>query len=127
MELFSLTGVAILLALGVTFLNGFTDAPNSIATTVATGALSMNRACVLSAICNFLGLTVSLLVNASVAKSILDGVELGAKREVGVIAILLSSVIFSSACWLFQCRQASRMQLWHRFAVLQLHFRKRQA
>jgi PiT family inorganic phosphate transporter len=36
-----------------------------------------------------------------VAKSILDGVELGAKREVGVIAILLSSVIFSSACWLF--------------------------
>ena len=101
MELFSLTGVAILLALGVTFLNGFTDAPNSIATTVATGALSMNRACALSAICNFLGLTVSLLVNASVAKSILDGVELGAKREVGVIAILLSSVIFSSACWLF--------------------------
>ena len=80
MELFSLTGVAILLALGVTFLNGFTDAPNSIATTVATGALSMNRACALSAICNFLGLTVSLLVNASVAKSILDGVELGAKR-----------------------------------------------
>ena len=48
MELFSLAGVAILLALGVTFLNGFTDAPNSIATTVATGALSMNRACALS-------------------------------------------------------------------------------
>lgn len=101
MELFSLTGVALLLALGVTFLNGFTDAPNSIATTVATKALSMNLACLLSAVCNLLGLLISLYANMSVAESVLAGASLGEKREIGIIVILLTTIIFAVACWIF--------------------------
>lgn len=101
MELFSLTGVALLLALGVTFLNGFTDAPNSIATAVATKALSMNSACLLSAVCNLLGLLISLYANMSVAESVLAGASLGEKREIGIIVILLTTIIFAVACWIF--------------------------
>lgn len=101
MELFSLTGVALLLALGVTFLNGFTDAPNSIATAVATKALSMNLACLLSAVCNLLGLLISLYANMSVAESVLAGASLGEKREIGIIVILLTTIIFAVACWIF--------------------------
>ena len=101
MELFSLTGVALLLALGVTFLNGFTDAPNSIATVVATKALSMNLACLLSAVCNLLGLLISLYANMSVAESVLAGASLGEKREIGIIVILLTTIIFAVACWIF--------------------------
>ena len=59
--------LALLLAFGVVLANGFTDAPNAIATTVCTGTLSMNRACLLSAICNLLGLGVVSLLNMSVA------------------------------------------------------------
>ena len=94
-------GIAIALALGVTFLNGFTDAPNSIATAVATGALSMRRACLVGAIFNLVGLVASLSVSMKVTQSVIDGANLENKREIGVISILFTTVLFSALCWLF--------------------------
>ena len=91
--------IAIALALGVTFLNGFTDAPNSIATSVVTGAFSMRQACLVSAIFNAIGLLISLAFNMSVTQSVIDGANLGNNREIGVISILLTTVLFSVLCW----------------------------
>ena len=93
--------IAIALALGVTFLNGFTDAPNSIATSVVTGAFSMRQACLVSANFNAIGLFISLAFNMSVTQSVIDGANFGNNREIGVISILLTTVLFSVLCWLF--------------------------
>lgn len=106
MELFSsistpLGALALALALGVVFINGFTDAPNSIATTVATGALSMNKACILCAICNLLGLGAMSLINMKVAESVFESADFGEKREVALVAVFATTVMFSLASWLF--------------------------
>ena len=53
-----LLGAAVLLTLAVIFVNGWTDAPNAIATVVGTGAMGMDRAIALAAVCNFFGVLV---------------------------------------------------------------------
>ena len=46
--------ISVLLTLGVVFVNGWTDAPNAIATCITTRCLSARKAIILSAIFNFL-------------------------------------------------------------------------
>ena len=47
--------LARLLVLAVIFVNGWTDAPNAIATAVGSGALTFRRGVWLAAACNFAG------------------------------------------------------------------------
>ena len=46
--------ITVVLTLGVIFVNGWTDAPNAIATCITTRCLSARKAIILSAIFNFL-------------------------------------------------------------------------
>ena len=50
--------VSTVLTLGVILVNGWTDAPNAIATCVSTRAIEVRRAIVMAAIFNFLGVLV---------------------------------------------------------------------
>lgn len=50
--------VALILTLGVTFVNGWTDAPNAIATAVGTRAMTPKTGVILAVIFNLLGVTV---------------------------------------------------------------------
>src|SRR5262245_1588611 len=52
---FFLLGVALLIALGFEFVNGFHDTANAVATVIYTHALPANFAVVWSAVFNFLG------------------------------------------------------------------------
>lgn len=92
---------AFLLALGVVFVNGFTDAPNAVATTVATKALSMNKACALCAIFNLLGLGCMSVLNMAVAKSIFDSADFAGKESVALCAVFISVIVFSVIAWRF--------------------------
>ena len=92
--------ICVLLALGVVLVNGFTDAPNAIATTVSTGALSMNRACLLCAVCNLLGLLVSSAFNMAVADTMLSLVAVKENRTLALCAIFISVIAFSLVAWL---------------------------
>ena len=47
--------VTVLLTLGVIFVNGWTDAPNAIATCIATRCINVRAAILTSAVFNFLG------------------------------------------------------------------------
>ena len=69
--------VSTLLTLGVILVNGWTDAPNAIATCVSTRAISARKAIVMAAICNFLGVFVMTAINASVAMTIYNMVDFG--------------------------------------------------
>ena len=90
--------VTILLTLGVIFVNGWTDAPNAIATCVATRCLRARTAIWMSAFFNFLGVFVMTQINSSVASTISNMVDFGNQTHealIGLCAALLSIVIYS--------------------------------
>ena len=89
---------SVILTLGVIFVNGWTDAPNSITGCVCSGALSMKKAVILASFCNFLGVTASSLLFPVVAKNIFEtaGVSGGA-----LCASLLSVIIMAVGAWWF--------------------------
>ena len=66
--------VTILLS-AVIFFNGFSDAPNAIATCVSTRAISPKRSLIMAAIFNFLGIFVMSIVNAAVVYTIFNLVK----------------------------------------------------
>lgn len=49
------TALTLIATLAVVFVNGWTDAPNAIASCVSTGCLSMRKAVILASISNFAG------------------------------------------------------------------------
>ncbi|MBR2013460.1 MAG: inorganic phosphate transporter, partial [Clostridia bacterium] len=57
-------------ALGVLFVNGWTDAPNAIASAVATNALSMRQGVLLAGVMNALGGLSALLIGQKVAQTV---------------------------------------------------------
>jgi len=69
--------VSTLLTLGVILVNGWTDAPNAIATCVSTRAIGVRRAVGMAAVCNFLGVLVMTAVNHSVAATVYNMADFG--------------------------------------------------
>ncbi len=96
--------ITILLTLGVIFVNGWTDAPNAIATCVSTRCLSVRKAIWMSAVFNFLGVFVMTQINSSVASTISNMVDFGNDTHNALIALcaaLFSIVIYSVAASVF--------------------------
>ena len=56
--------VTVVLTLGVILVNGWTDAPNAIATCVSTRAIGPKAAILMAAFFNFLGVFVMTMINA---------------------------------------------------------------
>ena len=96
--------ITVLLTLGFIFLNGCTDAPNAIATCVATRALSPKTAVRLSAVFNFLGVLFMTLVNASVAMTIRSIVNFDSNpraASAALCAALLAIILWAVGAWYF--------------------------
>ena len=70
--------MAVTLTLGVILVNGWTDAPNAIATCVVTRCMPPKAAILMAALFNFLGVFVMTLLNATVAETITKMVDFGA-------------------------------------------------
>ena len=64
--------VVLLLILGAEFVNGWTDAPNAIATVVSTRSLKPMQAVVMASILNLLGVLSGTAVAATIGKDIVD-------------------------------------------------------
>jgi PiT family inorganic phosphate transporter len=62
----------LLLILGAEFVNGWTDAPNAIATVVSTRSLSPIQAILMAAVLNLLGVLSGTAVAATIGKDIID-------------------------------------------------------
>lgn len=62
--------ITVVLTLAVILVNGWTDAPNAIATAVSTKAITPRAAVILAAVFNFLGILVMTAVNKKVAETI---------------------------------------------------------
>lgn len=95
--------VTVLLTLGVVFVNGWTDAPNAIATVVATRAMTPRAAVLMSAVFNFFGVLVMTLLNATVAMTVKNMVNFSGSGEamIALCAALFAIIIWAVAAWYF--------------------------
>ena len=89
--------MAVALTLGVILVNGWTDAPNAIATCVVTRCLPPRLAILMAAVFNFLGVFVMSLVNATVAETITKMVDFGTNSHEAIVA--LSAALFAIVLW----------------------------
>ncbi len=89
--------MAVVLTLGVILVNGWTDAPNAIATCVVTRCLSPRLAILMAAVFNFLGVFIMSLVNATVAQTITKMVDFGTNSREAIVA--LSAALFAIVLW----------------------------
>jgi PiT family inorganic phosphate transporter len=96
--------VIALLTFGVIMVNGWTDAPNAIATCVSTRSMSPSSAILMAAVFNFLGVFIMTIVNATVAQTIYKMVDFGGDPHMALVALaaaLLSIVLWATAAWWF--------------------------
>lgn len=96
--------ISVLLTLGVIFVNGWTDAPNAIATCVSTRCIDVDKAIIMAAICNFFGVLVMSLVNSKVAMTIKNMVNFEGDNEAAIIALcaaMAAIVIWAVGAWFF--------------------------
>ena len=89
--------ITVILTLGVILVNGSTDAPNAIATCVATRAMKPRNAIAMAAVFNFLGVLVMTLLSPKVAETIYNMVDFGSNAHEASIA--LSAAMFAIVVW----------------------------
>lgn len=96
--------ITVLLTLGVIFVNGWTDAPNAIATCVATRAMTARAAVLMAAVFNFLGVFFMTMINATVAMTIKNMVNFEGNpgdATVALCAALFAIIVWAVAAWYF--------------------------
>lgn len=96
--------ITVLLTLAVILVNGWTDAPNAIATCVSTRAISPKKAIAMAAVFNFLGVFVMTSFNATVALTIYKMVNFQGNSKDALVALcaaMVAIVIWATAAWYF--------------------------
>ena len=91
--------ITVALTLCVIFVNGWTDAPNAIATCIGTRCMNVRSAILMSAVFNFLGVFIMTHINSSVASTISNMVDFGGNTHDALIALcaaLFSIVVYST-------------------------------
>lgn len=104
LTLYPVLRITSLLILGVILVNGWTDAPNAIASVVATGGMSLKKAVRMAAVCNFAGLLAISFINTKVAFTIYHIADFGNAREEALAALcaaLTAIILWSAAAWCF--------------------------
>jgi len=102
---YALLAIALLIALGFEFVNGFHDTANAVATVIYTHSLEPNLAVVWSGMCNLAGVLVS---NGAVAFTVITllPVELILQVSSGagfamVFALLIAAILWNLGTWWF--------------------------
>ncbi len=96
--------ISALLTLGVILVNGWTDAPNAIATCVGTRCMNPQPAIFMAAIFNFFGVFIMTMLSPKVAVTISNMVNFGGNSKDALIALcaaMVAIVIWAVAAWAF--------------------------
>jgi len=96
--------VSVCLTLGVILVNGWTDAPNAIATCVVTRCMSARAAVLMAAVFNFLGVFIMTKINATVAETITKMVDFGDNSHEAIVALsaaMFAIVVWATLAWVF--------------------------
>ncbi len=95
--------VSTILTLAVILVNGWTDAPNAIATCVSTRAIGVRKAIVMAAIFNLLGVFIMTMIAPNVAQTVTKMVTFGTGKDslIALCAAMLAIVVWATAAWYF--------------------------
>lgn len=99
--------VVSLLTLGVILVNGWTDAPNAIATCISTRSLPPRTAIMMAAVMNFAGILIMTSLNATVAMTIYNMVDFSQGSNMtgdaltALCAALAAIVLWAVLAWVF--------------------------
>ncbi len=96
--------ITVLLTLGVIMVNGWTDAPNAIATCVSTRSMGARSAVLMAAVFNFLGVLTMTFIDATVAETIYNMVDFGGDSHYALIALcaaMVAIVAWATIAWVF--------------------------
>lgn len=99
--------IVVVLTLGVVLVNGWTDAPNAIATCVSTRSMRPKAAIMMAAVFNFLGVLVMSIVSKQVASTIMNMANFKSEaittsdQTLALCAALFAIVVWATAAWAF--------------------------
>jgi PiT family inorganic phosphate transporter len=96
--------ITTILTLGVIIVNGWTDAPNAIATCVSTRSMRPGSAIFMAAVFNLFGVIAMTMVNQKVAETIYNMVDFHGNVNDALVALcagLTGIVLFATAAWIF--------------------------
>jgi PiT family inorganic phosphate transporter len=99
--------IVTILTLGVILVNGWTDAPNAIATCISTRSMRPRTAILMAAVMNFIGILVMTSFNSTVAMTIYNMVDFGQGSNqagdalVALCAALAAIVLWAVLAWRF--------------------------
>lgn len=91
--------IPLILAYLVLLLNGWTDAPNSIATTVSSKAISFKKASVLCGLFNILGVILGSFINTSVAEFVFSIGNFDNYTSIGISVVFVTMILFGVICY----------------------------
>ena len=93
-----------ILMLSVILVNGWTDAPNAIATCVSTRSIRPKKAIMMAAIFNFLGVFTMTLISSTVVQTLYNIANFGENSSHALVALcagLVAIVLWAVLAWLF--------------------------
>lgn len=96
--------LSLVATLCVVFVNGWTDAPNAIASCVSTGCLDMKKAVMLASVANFAGAFLMRKIGAGVSETVINMADFGNNPATALAALcagMCAVVIWASAAWAF--------------------------
>jgi inorganic phosphate transporter, PiT family len=91
-------GPVLLLVLAAEFVNGWTDAPNAIATVVSTRVLSPYQALIMASVLNIFGAMSGTAVAATIGKGIVDS---GIINPVTIGSAMVGIICWSTVAWYY--------------------------
>lgn len=105
---FSLSEITVLytvfITLAVAFVNGWTDAPNAIASSVSTRSISMKKAIAVAAVSDFAGAIIIGTLNGNVTETIVNMSDFGTDSKTALLSVsaaMTSVVLWAVFAWYF--------------------------
>ena len=98
------TVITVVITLAVAFVNGWTDAPNAIASCVSTRTVKLKHAVILAAVADFAGALIIGLASGKVTETVMNIADFGTDSRKSVIALcgaMISVVIWAVSAWRF--------------------------
>lgn len=94
--------ISLCLICALVFVNGWTDAPNAIATAVGCGALKMRTASLMAAVMNLIGTIVAVALSGAVMTGMMNIVSVSDENEnLALCVAMLTVVIWATIAWYF--------------------------
>ena len=94
--------LTVIITLSVAYVNGWTDAPNAIASSVSSRCISIHKAVILAAVCDFAGSLIIGLYNNSVTQTVMNIADFGNDNRIALLSLcaaMCSVVIWAVSAW----------------------------